>query len=78
MYKLNQCILEKTKEQSVITRTTYIPSKFAKINKMLKLKKENGTWDNGWKVIFVGQEMDSDEIVTTQNAHKKHRKNSDI
>jgi len=52
--KYAQCYLEKEDGNSVIATTSYLPEKFAKKGWIVDLKKEDGTWDRGWKVISKG------------------------
>ena len=40
---------------------SWIPSKFAKQDKILKLF-NNGVWEDGWKVVSVGTETDEQYI----------------
>jgi hypothetical protein len=46
-----QCVLVKDNR----TQLTWIPSKFAKLGEILKLKEHN-VWEDGWIVQFVGSE----------------------
>jgi hypothetical protein len=72
-----QCILEKNKESGVSTQTAavsrqiaWIPSKFAVVGKLVKLKDENG-----WRVVSVGK-MDLlwPEVNEQSRYHEKLRK----
>lgn len=77
-YRLKQCALERKENDSVIKTVSYIPERYAKIDKILRLKDEKG-WTNGWKVIYVSEEsISSNQIVKVETAHKKQRKFSDI
>lgn len=49
-----QCILEKKRDNSVISTTSYLPKKFAKKGWIVDLKNDEGVWDRGWKVVSVG------------------------
>ena len=64
-----QCKLEKENTHT----TAYIPSKFAKLNKIVKIKTDDG-WDCGWKVIFVGHTIN--EVTNVRQQIKKHRRNT--
>lgn len=54
-------------------QTSWIPEKFAVLNKVLKLRDPDGEWDNGWVVRRVSQ----NRIHDTPDSHKEikaHRK----
>ena len=68
-YKYKQCILRKGNIQT----TSWIPEKYAKVNKVLKLKAVDG-----WKVIEVGVEMDEKEVNERSRDYLKQRKASDV
>lgn len=69
-----QCVLKK---QSVTT-TSWLPEKFAKQGKVLKLKND-GVWDNGWKVDQVGsRRVLEDEVRERSQDYKHQREASDI
>ena len=54
-----QCTLKKKlSETSAIIEVSWIPVKFAKKGKFLKLKR-NKKWDNGWEVIAVGSKQET-------------------
>lgn len=76
-YKLKQCTMRKPVDGGYTERISYIPEKFAKLNKIIQLK-DDDVWSDGWEVVHVGGEITSDEVVQTEMAHKKHRKHSDI
>lgn len=65
-----QCVLRKDNLEQV----SYIPAKFANLNQVVKLKQEDGTWDEGWKVTYVGAVVNEDTIHDPYNAVKEHRK----
>jgi hypothetical protein len=64
-----QCTLRKGNREQI----TWIPEKFAKKGKFLKLKK-----DNGWEVIEVGHKANEETVVKLANQFKKTRVASDI
>ena len=64
-----QCKLKKGNTET----TSWIPEKFAKKGKFLKLKD-----DNGWEVISVGGMMDEKEVQDRSRDYKKTRLASDI
>lgn len=55
-------------------QTSYIPEKFAILNKIVKLK-EDGEWNDGWKVIAVSSLRHKDDDLPDSHAQIKwHRK----
>lgn len=70
--KYRQCSLHNIYTNSL--QVSYIPDKFAILNKIIKLK-ENEQWVDGWKVVYVSSRA-VDE-VNLPNVHKDvkgHRK----
>jgi hypothetical protein len=57
---------------------SWIPERFAKVGKYLKLKNDDDTWTDGWKVQEVGDRKDHKAVASAEQAHKKQRANSDI
>lgn len=54
-------------------QTIWIPEKYAKVGKYLKLKD-----DDGWEVIIVGSKKDSKEVQRRSVDYRHQRKASDI
>jgi len=54
-------------------QTSWIPEKYAKKGKFLKLKD-----DNGWEVIDVSSAMEEAQVKERSQDHKKTRLASDI
>jgi hypothetical protein len=75
-YTMKQCILQKgtTKQQ------VWIPEKFAVENKIIGLKdSETKEWDEGWKVISVGNVTLGNVILDARSQdYKNTRKASDL
>lgn len=75
----NQCTLVKRESTNdkdatiVSTRVSYIPKKYAILNKILKLK-NNDVWEDGWKVTFVGPDTPEDQVPDVHSDIKGHRK----
>lgn len=68
-----QCTLSK---KDGTTQVSWIPEKFALLNKVLKLK-ENEKWDDGWIVKKVGDFRKSEEQLPDSHKDiKHHRKNT--
>lgn len=68
-----QCILTKGTKKT----TSWLPMKFAKTGKVLKLK-DDGTWDDGWTVTEVGTIQDFSYVKEKERDFTKQREASDI
>jgi hypothetical protein len=74
MENMNMMYKQCTMKNGNKTTTAWIPSKYAKVNKILKIADENG-----WKVIAVGsEELPYVTIKLKENEHKHHRKRTDL
>lgn len=47
--------MERKIENGTQSIVSYIPAKFAKVGGYVKLKQEDGTWVDHWKVISAGE-----------------------
>lgn len=65
-----QCKLSKSSENGDLIETAWIPEKFAKKNKYLKLK-HKGEQINGWKIISVGTRLPNNAIIDWE--YKEYR-----
>ena len=74
MINYKQCRLKKGNTQQV----SWIPSKFAKLNKVLKLKTADG-WDDGWMVESAGSfERTEAEALARRDDYRNQRACSDV
>ncbi|RJQ26116.1 hypothetical protein C4577_04240 [Candidatus Parcubacteria bacterium] len=48
-----QCYLEKSIDVGFVSQMSFIPEEFAKKGMLLKLKEDDGSWNNGWRVREV-------------------------
>jgi hypothetical protein len=71
--KYKQCGLQKTTSAGHISQVSWIPTKYAILNQVLKLKDENDKWEDGWLVTTVGTEV-IEEAIDLHKAVKMHRK----
>ena len=70
-----QCKLKKDNSYQM----SWIPSQFAKVGKVLKLRDEGtGEWDNGWVVEAAYSTRTWKEVNAASQLHKHQRKASDI
>jgi hypothetical protein len=65
-----QCIL---KRGNTVT-TSWIPERFAEAGKVLKLKDDNGEWENGWHVQSVHARLEESRLPDSYLDFKRHRK----
>lgn len=79
-YLMKQCrLVRKHDDQAIDVLVSWIPDKFAKKGKLLKLKQNDGRWEQGWVVDHVySQCMLYDEVKERSQDYKHHRKHSDI
>lgn len=73
-----QCVLVKPNgKSSNKTIISWIPEEYAVINKYVKLKND-GIWEDGWKVTEVGSRKLSKDINERSRDYLRQRKVSDI
>ena len=70
------CQLSKPKKNgSVLRLTSYIPEPFCVVGKVLKLRGDDGTWDNGWIVDVASPDRrDGKDIPDAHDLIKAHRR----
>jgi hypothetical protein len=74
-----QCELKKKiDDTSYLTDVAWIQERFAKVGKQVKIKQENGTWDYGWQVTYVGAKQKADLVEARERDYLNQRKVSDI
>ena len=76
----HQCKMRKsTGTNSSIWDVAWIPEKFAKIGKHIRIKQENGTWDYDWEVMKVGDtKKEESRLIAGERDYKNQRKMSDV
>lgn len=57
---------------------SWIPEKYAKKNKQLKLREDNGQWENGWIVLNTYGKRLSSYCSEHERDYTKQREASDI
>ena len=76
-YPMTQCRLKKGNTETV----SWIPTKFAKKGKYLKLKNNRtNEWEDGWQVISNsdGHSMPSEIVLERSQDYKYQRQASDV
>jgi hypothetical protein len=70
-----QCVLRKKLTNSYLEQTSYIPEPFCAVDKILKLRNEDNTWDDGWIVIIAHPEKRlAKDVPDAHEMIKSHRK----
>ena len=73
-----QCYLQRKEGQALLSRTTWLPEPYARLDQVLKLK-DHGAWTDGWKVMSVSATiLDEDGVRKAETAYRRQRKASDI
>lgn len=72
----HQCILEKHQAGELIRHVSYVPDKYAKIGKVLKIKNGYG-WVDGWSVVAVGPKRESSAVEANERDYLRQRAASD-
>lgn len=69
-----QCIFQNGEKQT----TSWIPSSFAKLGRVLRLKNEQDEWEDGWVVAEIGTTLSAEYVFEHERDFKSQRKASDI
>jgi len=69
-----QCVLRKGKTET----TSWIPEKYAQKTRPVKLKGDDGAWEDGWVVVSVGSRASAKQVRMYEDQHRRQRGQSDI
>ena len=69
-----QCKLKRGTENQV----SWIPDAIAVVGQVVKLKEEDGTWDEGWEVIEIYDRSETQYVLKHSRDWKTQRRGSDI
>ena len=72
--KYVQCTMKRTLENGSEYTTSYIPQKFAKRGRILKLKNDVDQWVDDWVVETVGHTIVDAADADYRKAIRQHRK----
>ena len=61
----------------VLYCNTWLPTKFAKIGKVLSLKMDNGKWMDGWVVQETWAVKSSVDVIEAERFWRSHRDGTD-
>ncbi len=69
-----QCRLIKIIPEGTKHQVSWLPEKYAILDKILKLRDPDGYWDNGWRVEVAGEHLVSeDALPDSHHDIKQHR-----
>ena len=75
--KYAQCAMRRVVAGACVVTTSYIPAKFAKVGRVLKLKNSDDHWVDGWIVETVGDVIvEGDTTPDYRKAIRNHRKST--
>lgn len=57
--------------------TSWIPTKFAQVGAVVKLKDKSG-WHDGWMVTHAGTTLPSETVMERRDDYKTQRRASDV
>lgn len=63
-------LVKKTREGETI-QTSYIPAEFAKVGRVVKIRQDDGAWDDGWVIRLVGGSMTEEQLTAIELAHRR-------
>jgi len=66
-----QCRLGKKIRDGESIQTSYIPAEFAKEGRIVKLREDDGGWDDGWVIRLVGGTLTEEQLTTLELAHRR-------
>ncbi len=70
-----QCAMRRIVAGASVVTTSYIPTQFAKVGRVLKLKDSDDRWVNGWVVETVSDVIvEGDSVPDYRKAIRSHRK----
>lgn len=77
--RMAQCILEKRlSDENVRWQTTWLPEKFCKLGMILRLQNEDGSWEDGFRVMSIGPFREEKAVHERSRDWKRQRRASDI
>jgi hypothetical protein len=73
-----QCKLSKDEDGRVVNYTAWIPDDVAVVGRTVKLKEDDGTWSEGWRVDERYTTLPYTVVAERSQDYKRTRKASDI
>ena len=71
-----QCRLVKKIRGGETIQTSYIPAEFAREGRVVKLREDNGGWDDGWVIRVVGGSLTEDQLAALELAHRRFERHT--
>ena len=56
---------------------SWLPQRFSRVGHYVKLKMEDGNWEDGWKVVEAGPPKPSSEVEMMSRFAESHRDGTD-
>jgi hypothetical protein len=72
-----QCRLHKKTKTGVIIDTAWIPEKYARVEKHIRVKIDD-EWDPDWYVVCVWGKKEEKELAASERDYLKQREVSDV
>jgi hypothetical protein len=66
-----QCRLVKKIRDGESIQTSYIPAEFARVGRVVKVREEDGAWDDGWVIRLVGGSITAEQLTELERAHRR-------
>jgi hypothetical protein len=66
-----QCRLVKKVRGGEAIQTSYLPAEFAREGRVVKLREDDGWWDDGWVIRVVGGSLTEDQLAALERAHRR-------
>ena len=66
-----QCRLVKKIREGEQIQTSYLPAEFAREGRIVKLRDDEGGWDDGWVIRVVGGSLTEDQLAALERAHRR-------
>jgi hypothetical protein len=74
-----QCSLIQDRGRATCQYVTWLPEIFARLGDVVRLRQDDGSWSDGWKIDFVGPwKLSEEHMRKASRAHLKQRNASDI
>ena len=71
-----QCRLVKKIRDGETIQTSYIPAEFAKEGRIVKLREDDGGWDDGWVIRMVGGPLTEDQLAAIELSHRRFERHT--
>jgi hypothetical protein len=69
--RYRQCRVVKRIPNGECIQMSWLPAEFASVGKILKLRDDDGVWDDGWVVREVGNETTEEHLTFVDQIHHR-------